>query len=111
MAKKLGYFESLNRRDNLQPSGAFATAGPDTELLDRPALHVYIITQSPATIIINGGYKLQPRHIYADGIHEYECDRVEIRRPAEIRSVRISEGTAYKYKIDQPTVCFKAGSK
>jgi len=101
-AKKLGYFESLNAHPHLLPRDEFKTAGPDEELLERPEYSVYIVTDGPATITANGSVTLKPRKVYADGIHEYEykshAQTPEGTRPG-IRSIKISEGTAYKYEL------------
>lgn len=101
-AKKVGYFESLNYHQGLRPRDEFKIAGPDEELLERPAYYVYIITDGPATITANGSITLKPIKVYADGIHEYEykgrAQTPEGTRPG-ILSIKISEGTAYKYEM------------
>lgn len=100
--KKLGYFETMNRRPEFK-AGAFKTAGPDEELLERPAYCVHIITQGPAEITINGTTKATARKTYADGVHEYECkgraQTPEGQRPG-LRSIKINEGAAYQFIID-----------
>ena len=101
--KKLGYFETMNRRPEFK-AGAFKTAGPDEELLERPVYCVFIITDGPATITVNGTTKMTARKVYADGVHEYECKSIaqtpEGQRPG-LRSIKINEGAAYQIKIDE----------
>lgn len=101
-AKKVGYFESQNARPDMR-HGEFKTAGPEEELLERPAAFVHIITQGPARIVMNGTTQLVPKKTYGDGVCEYNIKSIaqtpEGRRPG-ILSLKIEEGALYKCVIE-----------
>ena len=98
--KKIGYFESLNARTDLEPAGRFAVAKAGENILQTPVADIYVIVKGEGAVTVNGSNVLKPREEYIDGIRVYKHRCVE-QSPAGqkggIRSLEIEEGSEYKF--------------
>ena len=96
----LGYEKAIGAWRDWTPKDGFQTAGPDEEILQRPASHILIAVEGPGEVYVNG-MKIQPAKSYADAdVYEFiSIGQSMSGKCPGIMSLKISEGTRYRYYV------------
>lgn len=98
--ESLGYTKALGAWREWTPREGFKTAGPDEEILQRPASHVLVAVEGPGEVYVNG-QKLQPSKSYPDAdVYEYISIGQSLGgKCCGISSLKISEGARFRYYV------------
>lgn len=97
----LGYLQALDGWKEWYPKEGFKTAGKDEEVLSTPAAVIRVAVAGPGEVFVNG-LKISPYKVYHDATI-YKCESVGQSFSGKfpgITSLKISEGTQYRYYVE-----------